>query len=223
MIKAIIFDFDGVILNSEPIHWQACNMVFEKIGFTIPYDYYLQHYAGVADKEMFPRIFTENCLNYTPPEIDDFIVQKVQAFKTVINSSKELKGIDGLPQFLNFANQAVPNIAICSGAIRTEIETILAKIENGTLQQYFKHITTSEDVSKGKPSPEGYLKTAVKLNVLPEDCLVIEDTQIGIQAARAANMKVIGITTTNRREVLSEAHAIIDAYEGVALEDLIFA
>jgi len=220
VIKAIIFDFDGVVFNSESIHWKACNIVFNEIGFLVPYDQYLKKYVGLADVEMFPLILADYEYDYSHLEIRKFITQKIAAYENVINSSADLKGINGISEFLESSHKTISKFAICSGSTRTELNTTLSKIENGSLKKYFELITTSEDVSQGKPSPEGYLKTAKKLNVAPENCLVIEDTKNGILAAKKAEMKVIGITTTNPREVLMDAELIVNNYSEINLSDL---
>lgn len=215
-IKAIIFDFDGVIFNSEPIHWEAYQIIFQQIGFDFPYSEYLTKYVGVADVEMFPLIFADKGLTYQQHEIKHFIGEKIKVYERIIHSAPELKSIQGLSQFLADSKKIISQFAICSGSSRTELETTLSKLENGSLKTYFNFITTSEDVSANKPSPEGYLKTAAKLNIPPEQCLVIEDTNVGIKAAKAANMKVVGIATTNKIESLLGADLVVDSYEKIA-------
>lgn len=203
-IKAILFDFDGVIFNSEPIHWEACNAIFNQIGFTVPYSQYLKKYVGLTDVEMFPLILIENGYQYQRDEIKNLIAQKIKAYENIIKSSTHLKSIPGLSEFLRFSHKTIPQLAICSGSTRFEIETTLSNLEKGSLKKYFDLIITSEDVTQGKPSPEGYLKTAHQLNVPPENCLVIEDTKNGILAAKNANMKVIGLATTHSIETLEK-------------------
>ena len=214
-IKAIIFDFDGVIFNSEPLHWEACNAVFKQIGFTFTYNYYLEKYVGLSDIEMFPRILTEYGYNYHIDEIKRLMDSKIKAYENIIRASSDLMGIQGLPQFLATANKIISSFAICSGSTRSELEITLSKLERGSLKNYFDLIITSEDVREGKPSPEGYLKVAETLGVSPESCLVIEDTKNGIFAARNANMKVIGLTTTHKMETLIDADFIIDGYDQI--------
>jgi beta-phosphoglucomutase len=107
-------------------------------------------------------------------------------------------------------------MAIYTCATREEIEATLAKLENGSLKAFFKHIVTIEDVSAGKPSPEGYLLAAKYLGVDPKDCLVIEDTQRGANAALAAGMQVAAIATTSRdKTVFRNVTFAADSYSEI--------
>lgn len=213
MPKAIIFDFDGVMFDSEPIHWEACNSVLIHVGFTIPYGDYLKRYVGLADAEMFPQILSDYGYNIAPDEIRQLVKQKVKAYEHIIESSNDVKSVPGLAKFIEYVRQDVPALAICSASTRGEINAVISKIENGDLKKYFEVLTTSEEVSAGKPDPEGYLKTAKKINVNPEQCLVIEDTKNGVLAAKNAKMKVVAITTTNKKDVLKDADLVVDSFQ----------
>lgn len=162
---------------------------------------------------MFPLILAENGCQSQHHEIKNLISQKIKTYEKIITSSSNLKSIHGLSDFLAFSHKVIPQFAICSGSTRTELETTLSNLEKGSLKKYFDLIITSEDVSQGKPSPEGYLKTAHTLNISPENCLVIEDTKNGILAAKRANMKVIGLATTHEVESLADADFIVNNYE----------
>lgn len=215
MIKSIIFDFDGVLFDSEPIHWRACNLVFQKLNFTIPYDEYLKKYVGLSDIEMFPLIFAAQGYKYGIDEIKNYISEKIAAYNQIINSQENISCVEGLLEFLRHATKFIDKFAICSGSTRQEINTALAKLELGVLQQYFPIIITAEDVMKGKPSPEGYLKAAKNLGVAPENCLVIEDTPNGIKAAKSANMKVVALTTTHEEKKLADADFVAGSYKDI--------
>lgn len=210
--KAIIFDFDGVIFDSEPIHFQACNQVFVNLGFTLPYDFYLEHYVGLADAEMFPLILDHYRCSYTQEEVKAMIAQKIKAYEEILHKAEDLSAVKGLLPFLEKHHRHLA-FAICSASTRKELASALAKLEQGQVGKYFEIITPSEEVSLAKPSPEGYLKTAAKLQVNPQDCLVIEDTQKGILAAKNAGMQVIGLTTTQSRNKLALADQIAANFE----------
>lgn len=220
MLEAIIFDFDGVLIDSEPLHFQACNEVFKTLEFTLDYTEYLQKYIGMADKEMFPKIFTAKQMHKSALEIQELIDLKTCAFAEIINDNINLSGISGIHDFINNAADIINKFAICSGATRKEIDCALTKIENGNLKKYFTTIISSDDVKSGKPSPEGYLKAAEKLNIAPEKCLVIEDTPIGIQAAKAANMFVIGLLTSYSKESLSQADLVVTDFTQLNLTNI---
>ncbi len=211
-VKAIIFDFDGVLFDSEKLHLQACNKVFEKLGFTISNDEYFQKYAGLADDEMFESIFNNKKISCSAEQSKLHRMRKIEEYKKIIHDKKPLEGIEGIREFLATHSKSINNFAICSCATRVEIDATLNLLEGGSLKKYFKVITAKDDINEGKPSPEGYLLTANRLNISPENCLVIEDTPIGIAAAKAAGMKVVALTTTHNSSSLTHANFIADHY-----------
>lgn len=213
--NAIIFDFDGVLYDSERIHLQACNQVFHSLGFTIPEEEYFQYYVGLSDDEMFNLILDNKNISYTADQAKTLRINKIHAYQSIINQSDSLAGVCGIKKFLESNFSRISNFAICSGATRTEIDATLKKLEHGELIKYFKHIVTIDDLEKGKPSPEGYLLTAQRLGALPQFCLVIEDTPVGIAAAKNAGMKVVALTTTHPSSVLKDADFIADTYEEI--------
>ncbi len=213
--KAIIFDFDGVLFDSEKIHLQACNQVFKELGFTIPEDQYFQHYVGLSDNEMFDLILREKNIQLPPDQVVALRKRKIIAYKDYVASHTSLDGVSGIKGFLEACAKTINHFAICSGATREEIEATLVKLENGELRFHFKHIISIDDVSAGKPSPEGYLLAANRLNVLPEDCLALEDTPVGVAAAKGAGMTVIGITTSHEKSMLEKADFIAGTYDEI--------
>lgn len=209
MFQAVIFDFDGVILDSEPLHYKACIPVFKSLGLELNYDEYVEKYLGLSDKEMFPKFFSERGCSYSPDKIKVLISEKTARYQEIIEQCDDLPMIDSVDQYIVHVSKKISKIAICSGSTRKEIMAVLAKLKQGGLQPYFNTIVTSEDVQRGKPSPEGYLLTAERLNVPPEQCLVIEDTPHGIDAAKDAGMYVIGLLTSYTKSQLQHADKII--------------
>ncbi|KTC78873.1 HAD family hydrolase [Legionella cherrii] len=212
MFDAIIFDFDGVILDSEPIHYDAYCQVLKPLGITISYPEYMEHYLGLSDKDMFPKLLRNKGLNFSKVEIQRLIQQKTQAYTNIINRCDPLPLIVDFDQFLFKIAPKVKKLAICSGSSRGEITTVLSRVRQGKLHAYFDTIVTAEDVQAGKPSPEGYLLTAQRLDVVPGRCLVIEDTPYGVKAAKAAGMQVIGLMTSYDRHQFLTADQVITGY-----------
>ena len=210
--KAIIFDFDGVLFDSEKIHLQACNQVSHTLGFTLSKEEYFQHYVGLSDQEMLNLILKNKNLSCTIDQSQALRRNKMDAYQAIINQYESLDGVAGVKGFLESNKELINSFAICSGGTREEVIATLNKLEHGEIKQYFKYIITVDDVSAGKPSPEGYLLTAQRLNILPQHCLVIEDTPVGITAARNAGMDVIGITTSHPKSALKQATFIADDY-----------
>ncbi|KTD56755.1 HAD-superfamily hydrolase [Legionella santicrucis] len=214
MFEAIIFDFDGVILDSEPIHYQACCYALNNVGLELSYEQYVERYLGLADKEMFPKLLKDNSHPFSEALVDTLIEQKIARYTLLIHESKELPITLGLRQYL-IGIQDKQKIAICSAATQQEINTVLAKIK---LPCDFNTIVTTEDVIRTKPSPEGYLLAAKKLGISPEKCLVFEDSPHGIEAAKSAGMFVIALLTTHHQNELKKADKIIKNFTELLVE-----
>lgn len=210
--KAIIFDFDGVLFDSERIHLHACNQVFQTIGFTIPEEKYFQSYVGLSDNEMFDLILNDMNIKLKPEQVKSLRKNKISAYKDYVAQRTSLEGVPGVKEFILTHTQTINNFAICSGATKEEIEATLVKLENGELRCHFKHIISIDDISTGKPSPEGYLLAANRLSIPPQYCLAIEDTPVGVAAAKNAGMAVIGITTSHEKEALKQADFVASKY-----------
>lgn len=205
MIKAVIFDFDGVIIDSEPLHYEACLEVFASIGIKLSYSLYEKKYLGLSDDEMFPMILEdfghEELIN--SETLTTLKAQKVQLYINIIKEKVKLPFIDGLFKLMKKLVESRVKMAICSGSTRSEILAVIDRIDK-KISKCFEVITSSEDVTHGKPAPEGYLLTAKKLGVSPENCLVIEDSRFGIQAAIDAKMKVFAFYTNQNMEEFSK-------------------
>lgn len=208
-IDAVIFDCDGVILDSEPIHYHACQPFFTQKGVHLTYEDYLTRYVGLSDKEMFPLILQDYNIPFTPQEIWLFMAQKSAAYAGIVGQGDDLPLVGGVEQFMQQLFKQDKRMAVCSGGARKEVHTVLAQLKNNAAEKYFETIVTAEDVRQGKPSPEGYLLTAERMNVDPRRCLVFEDTPHGIEAAQNAGMRVIGVLTTHPREDLRATEEVI--------------
>nr|WP_115343516.1 HAD family phosphatase [Legionella moravica] len=217
VINTIIFDFDGVILNSEPMHFKALAHVLNQIGIRLDYEEYRTHYLGLSDSTVFPKILNDKGLDCSKSQIDEWIELKVFAYNELIEQSEQLPMIPELDWFLDRVAQRYEKIGICSGSNRHSILKILEKIHYGRLASYFNTIVSCEDVILGKPSPEGYLLAAHRLQAKPENCLVIEDSEHGVAAAKASGMLVAGLLTTLSRNQLANADMIVENFKELAL------
>lgn len=209
MFDAVIFDFDGVLYDSEPVHLQACNLLFKSYGISIDQAIYFKQYVGLSDKEIFPLVLATKDYAMTAKEIDQLVKMKVDIYKQLINQNAVLHSRQAITTVLEQLSKSKKKIAICSGATREEIITVLGKLESGKIQSYFELIVSIEDVDQGKPSPKGYQLASQRLQVKPEACLVIEDSVNGIRAAKSAGMYAVGITGTHEADILKEADRVI--------------
>ncbi len=221
MHGAVIFDFDGVITDSEVLHLRAFNRVLKQFEIEIiPTDYY-KDYLGFIDFDCFQQVGRRNNLHLSKQNIEDLIRQKNRIFEELAKT--EGKIIAGVRDFLNMLKAAQIPMAICSGALLTEIELILA---DARLRDYFEVIVSAEHVKKGKPHPEGFLKALQKLNekiqktVSAGDCVVIEDSLWGLQAAVKAGMHTVAVTNSYHADQLQGAEKIVARLNELTLRDL---
>lgn len=208
MFDGIIFDFDGVILDSEPLHYRSCHHALKKVGISLSVEEFDKKYLGLADKDLFPLVLSHYGKNLSPSQTQELINDKINDYVNLISTSDDLPTISGAKEYIEIVSKENKQLAICSGSSRKEILTILNKIHDGILLSYFKTITSSDDVKQGKPSPEGYLLTAKRLNLSPSRCLVIEDSPHGVNAAKEAGMYVIALLTTYSESQLAKADMI---------------
>ena len=221
MLKAVIFDFDGVITDSEILHLRAFNKVLAQFDLEIDKKDYYSTYLGFSDSDCFKQLIEDGLLDIEPRQIPELIEQKNHIFEELART--EGKTIEGVHEFLNMLGQNNIPMAICSGALLTEIELLL---EDAKLRHFFVTIVSAEHVSKGKPHPEGFLLALKKLNeerdvpILASQCIVIEDSLWGLLAAKTAGMHSIAVTNSYDAEQLSLAEKIVAKLSDLSIDDL---
>lgn len=218
MIKAIIFDCDGVIANTEPLHFQALRKTLEDENISLTESEYYQEYLAFDDRGCFINAFAKNAKTISSPKIAELILRKANYFEPALHNSLQI--FPGVTDFIKRAANKYP-LAIASGARRKEIEAIL---RHASLTHCFQFIVSTEDVINGKPHPESFLKACELLNTVgnerikPQNCLVIEDSIHGVQAAQAANMLCVAVTNSYEKDSLSEANLVIESLETLSLD-----
>ncbi len=221
MVRAVIFDFDGVITDSEILHFRAFNAVLTQYGFQLTKPEYYKKYLGMNDADCFRALIAEGRLPIQEPQIKSLGQQKTRVFEKLAKT--EGKIIEGVREFLDTLSAAKVPIAICSGALRAEIELIL---EEAGLRNYFAVIVSAEEVTRGKPDPEGFLLALEKLNnlwpepITAERCIVVEDSHWGLKAARAAGMRTIAVTNTYDAAQLKQADKVVARLDELTMNDL---
>jgi len=211
-LKAILFDFDGVIVNSEPLHFHAFHEVLAEEGFELNEQEYYRELIGFDDRGAFKHIFEKHDRPLDPKTFLRIMTRKSEAMMDLIHGRK-YDALPGVEEFVRGLWRNYP-LAICSGALREEIEAMLEGIR---LRDCFKVIVAAEDVSIGKPDPQGYLLTTkqlgeqVKMPLTPADCLIVEDAPTVIRSVRAAGFKVLGVATSYPLEKLTDAHYAVDS------------
>ncbi|MFA5293648.1 MAG: HAD family phosphatase [Phycisphaerae bacterium] len=221
MLKAVIFDFDGVISDSEPCHLAATNKVLADFGIQLSKEEYYSEYLGFTDCEMFEAIKERYKTDYNEIPIKQLIERKGMFFEEVIRQTDHL--FDGIPELIKKIKSSGINVGIYSGALSGDIELML---KDSGLGDCFDIIITADDVEKGKPDPEGYLLALEELNTISKtpitakECVVIEDSHWGIVAAKKAGMKVAAVTNSYPAEELGNADVIVDSVEQLNISDL---
>ena len=221
MLQALIFDFDGVITDSEILHLRAFNRVLAQYGTQITTKDYYQEYLGLTDLDCFNALAREGRLKLDTPGIKNLIKQKNRIFEEMVKSEGTI--IEGVRDLLEMLKQNNIPMAICSGALLVEIELIL---KQARLRPFFEAIVSAEQIKKGKPDPQGFLLALQKLNqgrqnpVLAEQCIVIEDSHWGLKAAKAAGMHTIAVTNSYDADQLSMAEKIVTRLDELSMGDL---
>lgn len=220
-LRAIIFDFDGVIADTEPLHFAALREVLAGIEIVLTEAEYYTDYLGFDDRGCFMAALHQHHRDVSPLVLAKLMHQKALAYLTAVK--QHLAVFPGVRELVRDAADRYP-LAIASGALRNEIELIL---EEAGLRKAFRHITSAEDVSRGKPAPDPFLHALAGLNRLlgrdsltPDDCLVIEDSLPGIRGARSAGMKVLAVANTHAMQDLGEADSMIHSLAEIRLSDL---
>lgn len=218
MLKAIIFDFDGVLADTEPLHFRMFQQVLQEERIPLGEDEYYQKYVGFDDRDCFHAILSEHGRSTSPETIRRLVAQKAVMMLDHLKATPVV--YPGIKEFVKSVASRY-RLAVVSGALRQEIELIL---QTAAMRADFEHITSAEDVRNGKPDPEGYLHALRSLNrntpILAQECLVIEDTLFGIQAAHAAGMRCLAVSTTFPADQLTSADAIASTLKGYDLESL---
>lgn len=221
MFKAVIFDFDGVITDSEVLHLRAVNEAIKKFGMVMSVKDYYKNYLGYNDMDFFTLLIDQGRLKLGDSPLSDVIKEKGRIFEKLAKS--EGKIIEGVRTFVEMLAANNVQMAICSGALLAEIEMIL---EDAKLRGYFKTIVSAEHVTKGKPYPDGFLLALKRLNKIcgesinAQDCVVIEDSHWGIDAAKAAKMHIIGVTNSYEAHEFNGVEMAVARLDEIKIEDL---
>jgi beta-phosphoglucomutase len=204
--RAVLFDFDGVIVNSEPLHFYAFHEVLRD-RFEISEDEYYRELVGFDDRGAFRHVFAKRHLPLDPKTLLALMAGKSHVMMQLIHD-RQFHALPGVEELVRGLWRTTP-LAICSGALREEIEAML---EGVALRDCFSVIVAAEDVTVGKPDPQGYLLTLRLLSekiarsavhpagpqapLRPADTLVIEDAPKVIQSVKAAGFPALGVATS---------------------------
>ena len=203
MIRAVVFDFDGVLADSEPLHFAAIQQVLAAHGIPLTRDEYYGRYLGYDDETLLRVLGRDRGWNPDEEQVAALVAEKAHVFDQVIERTDVL--FPGAAECVERLAGEYP-LAIASGALRHEIEMILRRAR---LDRHFRFIVASGDTPNSKPAPDPYARAAQLHAVSPETCVAIEDSRWGIEAAKTAGLKCVGITNTYSASHLSMADRVV--------------
>jgi HAD superfamily hydrolase (TIGR01509 family) len=227
LLRAIIFDFDGIIVNSEPLIMKLTQEMAAQVGYNLSEAEYYHKYLALDDRGIVENLLLTQGQQVNPARRDELIAWKARAYMDAIQ--------DGLPSFpdaIEFVHKVAAHfpLAIASGSLRAEIEHLLGKIG---LREKFSLLVTADDVAHSKPDPEVFIKALARLGdaafhtnkghppLLAAECLVIEDAAAGVDAAHAAGMKCMALAHSLPPDVIGHADWTYDNFAQVDMEKIL--
>ena len=201
--KAVIFDMDGVIVDSEPRHESAFLEVVREIGYGDSLRLRFEDYVGRSDQELWVDFIARHQPTQT---LEELLEMKRRRIVDIIRREQPL--FEGLPELIELLAPRY-RLGVASGSERLVVEEVLAL---KGLRKFFSSVVTASDVAHGKPAPDIFLHTAKLLGTAPANCWVIEDSKPGITAGLAAGMRVIAITNTHPVGQLNQAQHVVRNY-----------
>lgn len=220
---AIVFDFDGVIVDSEPLHLQGFQQVLNEIQIDLSRELYYERYLGYKDEDAFFAVAADQGRHLSPDDVAALVRRKSALMPALLQRMDLL--LPGAAECIRSFSTVAP-LAVASGALRAEIELVLRTFE---LDGCFQLIVAAEDTRRGKPAPDPYTLALAQLNERgaiepsrqePRFAVAIEDSQWGIESAKAAGMRCVGVTTSFPADSLSDADLVVDDLRELTLAKL---
>ena len=219
-LQAIIFDFDGVIADSEPLHFRAFQQALAEEGLELSPKEYYARYLGYDDVGMFQAFGEDRGLPMEAARVTQLVTRKGTKLQAMLNAGSVL--FPGAVEFVRAAARAVP-IAIASGALRHEIDEIIAA---AGVSDLFAAIVASGDTPESKPSPAPYrlaferLRDVSGIALDPRRCVAIEDSRWGLESARGAGLRCVGVTNSYAADELVGAELVVNGLQALTLDAL---
>ncbi|HOJ10505.1 MAG TPA: HAD family phosphatase [Clostridiales bacterium] len=227
MLKAVIFDMDGIIIDSEPIYHKVEMSMFKELGLDLT-DEHRYMYVGIRTVDMWQELKQRYDIEFSVEKLVEIEAKRISEF---LESQKKIKSIAGIKELLEELQNNSIKIALASSSSIRDIETVLNKTG---FREYFNVIVSGDYVKNGKPAPDIFELAVSQLNnmietstdassyITPENCIVIEDAHSGVRAAKAAGIKCIAYRSPNSgNQDLSEADLIIDSFYELSLNKMI--
>jgi beta-phosphoglucomutase len=199
---AFVFDMDGTLVDNMKYHTEAWQRLLAEHGVEMDANEFLIRTAGMINRQIMPMLFP----GMPDDEAEKLGEQKEELYRELFLDNRA--PVDGVEEFLSESKRLGIQLAVATAAPTGNVEFILDGLD---LRHFFGAITTAADIKNGKPDPEIFLRSAEKLGVEPRHCMVFEDALGGLEAARRAGMRSIGITTVNSAEELLKLELVVEA------------
>jgi len=209
---AVIFDMDGVIVDSNPYHRIALKKFCEQHGYQLSDKYLKAKIFGRTNADWLGELFQGKL---TEKQIREYGEEKEQLFREIY--APQIKPVNGLTGFLHHLRDYQVPCAIATSAPKSNVDFVLDRIQIG---DFFQTIIHGNMIKRSKPHPEIYQKTLEILRIPPQHIIVFEDSFSGVESASRAGCRVVGITTTHSREELSHTNMVIDDFEDLSIKEL---
>jgi HAD superfamily hydrolase (TIGR01509 family) len=223
LLRAVIFDFDGIIVDSEPIILKLTQEMAALEGWAVSEDEYFRDYLAMDDRGVVEHLYASHARPLDAQRRNELLDWKAQRYQAIIHDG--LPPMAGARDFIVELERHYP-LAIASGSLRAEIHHLLTKM---ALRDKFSVLATADDCQRSKPDPEVYLTALIRLQALPQfredplqpaECLAIEDAPLGVVAAQAAGFKCLAITHSRPAQELQHADLVATEFAGVNLPDI---
>jgi len=208
----IVFDMDGVLIDSNPYHKKALKSFAKRYGYDLGEEELRAKVYGRQNKEWIPNLFNREM---SQDEIEKYAEEKELSFQKIYD--KDIEAVTGLIPFLRTLRDSNVPRAIATSAPQMNVDFVFRKTEIG---DYFGLVLNDSHVKRGKPDPEIYLKASELLGFEPADCIVFEDSLSGVEAAQRANCRVIAVATTHEAEEFGKVDMVIRDFTEITLEQI---
>jgi beta-phosphoglucomutase len=218
--EAVLFDFDGILVDSEPMHHRAFTEVLDPLGMGFTWGEYVETYMGFDDRDAFREAFRAKGIDLDDANLAKLVTAKSGAFLRGLRGG--VTAYPGAVPLIESLRAAGLPLALCSGALRSDIDPILARLG---VARRFDVIVSADDVRRSKPDPESYALAFARLSeryvtmlTVPGKSVAVEDTPAGIRSAKGAGLRVLAVTNSYGAGELAEADWITDSLESVRIE-----